>query len=104
VRVLPSETDVVYRHPQVGLSNSTQRRNKDLLHGQGSMKIYLKNRTYVPEVDIAEIFTDKTEDERIRLQQESRDYERTVNRLQVSKLRRRIEELTEAKWGTTEHQ
>jgi hypothetical protein len=66
------------------------------------MKIYLKNQTYVPEVDIAEIFMDK--DDRTRLQQESRDYERTVNRLQISKLRRRIEELTEAKWETTEHQ
>ena len=60
------------------------------------MKIYLKNQTYVPEVDIAEIFMDKTEDERIRLQQESRDYERTVNRLQISKLRRRIDQIINA--------
>jgi hypothetical protein len=63
------------------------------------MKIYPKNRTYIPEVDIAEIFTDIPEDERMRLQQESKDYERTVNRLQVSKLRRRIDEIIEGQNG-----
>jgi hypothetical protein len=63
------------------------------------MKIYPKNRTYIPEVNIAEIFTELTKDDRMRLQQESQDYERTVNRLQVSKLRRKIDEIIEGQNG-----
>jgi hypothetical protein len=78
------------------------------------MKIYPKNRPYIifPEMtgdqDGWELIGDRvySREECEAMKDEAHGYERTVNRLQVSKLRRRIEELTWGglKWETTEHQ
>jgi hypothetical protein len=68
------------------------------------MKIYPKNQIYLilPEMTegqdgwrVSETYISRKECEEFK--QQFRGYERTVNRLQVSKLRKRIEELTDAR-------
>jgi hypothetical protein len=67
------------------------------------MKIYPKNRIYIkfPDLDpqdegwlIGGILYDRDRLEQVK--QESIGYERTINRLQASKLRKRIKQLTDA--------
>jgi hypothetical protein len=68
------------------------------------MKIYPKNRIYITFPDPPDEQTDGrliggtlyTREEPRQINQESRGYERTINRLQASKLRKRIKQLTDA--------
>jgi hypothetical protein len=68
------------------------------------MKIYPKNRIYITFPDPPDEQTEGwliggtlyTREELRQINQESRGYERTINRLQASKLRKRIKQLTDA--------